>query len=324
MNTHKSLIPAALALLFLAACSSGGLGDIYGGGSPNASNYEIRGTVDYVDTASRSIYLTNVTGYTSMLSSGGGDSVRVYFDDRTPVEYQGQTYRPQDLERGDQVAVRVDESGNQLHADSMTVIYNAGGTGSGSTFPTYGSSVRGTVRYVDASRRTIEVDRGSGSPVIVEFDTNTPVYYSNETYRVTDLERGDEVDIRVRDLGSGRMIATDITVTRNVSGGGTFGSGTGSSQLSTFRGTVRHVDTARRTIELESTTWISGFNTGAGSGMSSTMIVQYDANTGVDVQGRLHPVDGLERGDVVEVHARRLGSSSYMAERLVLVRDVRR
>jgi hypothetical protein len=324
MNTHKALIPAALAVLFLAACSTGGgIGDILGGGSPNASNYEIRGTVDHVDTASRSIYLTNVTGYTSMLSSGGGDSVRVYFDDRTPVEYQGQTYRPQDLERGDQVAVRVDESGNQLHADSMTVIYNAGGTGSGSTFPTYGSSVRGTVRHVDSSRRTIEVDRGSGSPVIVEFDTNTPVYFSNQTYRVTDLERGDEVDIRVRDLGSGRVLATDITVTRNVSGGGTFGSGSGSSQLSTFRGTVRFVDTARRTIELESTTWISGFNTGAGTGMS-TMIVQYDTNTGVDVQGRLHPVDGLERGDVVEVHARSLGGSSYMAERLVLVRDVRR
>lgn len=323
MNMHKSLIPAALALLFLAACSSGGLGDIYGGGSQNdTSNYELRGTVDYVDTASRSVYLTNVSGYTSMLSSGGsGDSVRVYFDDRTTVEYQGQTYRPEDLERGDQVAVRVDESGNRLLADRMTVTYNAGGTGSGSTYPTYGSTIRGTVGYIDSSRRTIEVNRGSGAPVIVEFDTNTPVYWSNQTYRVTDLERGDEVDIRFRDLGSGRVAATDITVTRNVSGGGSIGSGT-SSQLSTFRGTVRYVDTSRRTIELDSPTWISGFNTGAGT--SSTMIVQYDANTSVDVQGRLHPVDGLERGDVVEVHARNLGGSSYVAERLVLVRDVRR
>src|SRR5262245_33999295 len=127
MNTYKSLAAAALALVLLAACGSSGMGDVLGGGSQN--RYEIRGTVDSVDLNNRTILLTNVSGYTSMLSNGGGSSVRVHFDDRTPVEYNGQSYRPADLERGDQVSVRVDESGNSLVAESVSVLRDVSGTG---------------------------------------------------------------------------------------------------------------------------------------------------------------------------------------------------
>lgn len=296
------------------------MGDIFGGGDSN-QRYEIRGTVDYVDPNSRSVYLTNVSGAnTSMISSGRGDSVRVYYDDRTPVSWQGQTYRVTDLERGDQVLVRVDESGNQLLAESMTVTHNVS-TGGSSTYPSYGSTIRGTVRYIDTSRRTIEIDRGSGSVTYVEYETNTPVAYNNRSYRVTDLERGDEIEVRVRDLGSGRFLAQDVTVLRNVSSG-TFGGGTTSSDLSTIRGTVRYVDTSRRTIELESVSWISRFNSSTGTG-SSRVVVSYDANTSVDVSGRSHPVSGLERGDVIEVQVSNPSSSMPFAQRIVLVRDVR-
>ncbi|MGZ5433005.1 MAG: hypothetical protein ACXWH7_08765, partial [Thermoanaerobaculia bacterium] len=62
MNKPKALTAATLALLFLAACGSSGIGDILGGGT-GASEYEIRGTVDSVDTSSRVVHLTNVTGY---------------------------------------------------------------------------------------------------------------------------------------------------------------------------------------------------------------------------------------------------------------------
>ena len=117
MKTTKSLAAASLLLILLAACGS--VGDVLGGGSgQQQGTYEIRGTVDSIDPNSRSIYLTNVSGYTSMLS-GGGNAVRVYYEDRTPVEYNGQTYRTTDLERGDEVAVRVDESGNTLMAESV-------------------------------------------------------------------------------------------------------------------------------------------------------------------------------------------------------------
>jgi hypothetical protein len=214
---------ASLAVLLLAACGS--LDDIYSPGSNQPDNYEIRGTVDSIDLNGRSILLRDVSGYQSMLS-GGNNTVRVYFDDQTTVSYQGQTYRPGDLERGDQVAVRVDESGNKLNAESMTVLHD-------------------------------------------------------------------------------------------VSGGGSV-----SSNLSTLRGTVRYVDTSRREIELESTSWISRFDSGSGTS-TSRYIIRYDANTSVDVQGRLHPVANLERGDVIEVQTQNTSGSTLFAERIYLVRDVR-
>ena len=319
MTKPKSLAAATLALLFLAACgSSGGLGDILGGGT-GANDYEIRGTVDHVDTNSRIVYLTNVSGYSNMLSNGGsGDSVRVYFDENTTVGYQGQTYRVADLERGDEVSVRVDESGNQLHAESMTVLRDV--STSGSTYPgsgVYDSTVRGTVRYVDTSRRTIEIDRGSGSLMTVEYETSTPVRWNNQAYRAADLERGDEIEIRLSDTGTSRNLARDITVIRSVSSGST-GS---SSQMSTIRGTVRYVDTSRRTIELESATWASGFNPGANT--TSRVIVSYGSNTQVSVSGQFHPVSGLERGDVIEVQVSNANATTPFADRIWLVRDVR-
>jgi predicted RNA-binding protein len=318
MKTTKYLAAASLALILLAACGSAG--DILGGSGQQQSNYEIRGTVDSVDLNSRSIYLTNVTGYTSMLSNGGS-AVRVYYDDRTPVEFNGQSYRPTDLERGDQVTVRVDESGNTLMAESVSVTRDVS---SGSSYPTYPSgsyesNIRGTVRYIDTSRRTIEVDRGNGSTTFVEFETNTPVYFNNQTYNPVDLERGDEIDIRTRDLGNGRFLAQDISVIRSISSNGSIG-GSGSTQTSTIRGTVRNIDTYNHTIELESTNWISGFNSGTSS---SRTIIHFDTNVGINVNGRTEALTGLERGDVIEAQVTRDSSGSTLwAQRLSLIRDV--
>lgn len=331
MIKSKSLAAASLALLFLAACgTSGGIGDILGGGGSSANDYEIRGTVDYVDTSARVVYLTNVSGYSNMLSngSGSGNSVRVYYDTDTTVGFNGQTYRVADLERGDEVAVQVDESGNQLHAESVTVLRDASNGTSSSTYPgsgVYGSTIRGTVRYVDTSRRTIEVDRGNGSLMTVDYESATPVYWNNQSYRASDLERGDEIEIRLSDSGSSsRYLARDITVIRNVStnNSGVYGGSSTSSQYATIRGTVRYVDTSRRTIELESASWANGFQ-GGSTNTGSRVIVSYGSNTNVDVSGQLHPVSGLERGDVVEVQVSNPNATTPFADRIWLVRNVR-
>ncbi len=319
MNKYKSLAVLSLAVLLLGACASSDGGGIFGGGNQN--NYEIRGTVDSVDLNSRVIYLTNVSGYNTSMLSGGGNSVRVYYDDRTTVAYQGQNYRPQDLERGDEVTARVDESGNNaLLAESVTVTRDvSSGTGSVYDNGTYGTTLRGTIRNVDTSRRTIEIDRGYSSTVMVEYDnTSLPVYFNNQTYRVSDLERGDEVEIRGRDLGNNRYLAQDVTVTRSISAGNT-GS---SSQYATVRGTVRYVDTARRTLELESASWITGFQ--SGNSGTNRMTFQYDTNVGVSVSGQIHPVENLEAGDVVEVQFRNSNATMPFVDRITLVRDVRR
>jgi hypothetical protein len=326
MRTKLTAVPGALlALLLLAGCGSTG-GDIFGGNQPTNSptSNTIRGTVDSVDVNGRSILLANTNGYSSMLSSGGnGSTVRVYFDNQTAVEYQGRTYRPEDLERGDQVDVRVSQSGNRLVADTVNVIYNAASNTS-STYPgstgSYNTTVSGTVTFVDTSRRTITVDTGYGRTTVVDYDTNVPVAYGGRSYNVTDLERGDQVDIRARDLGNGRFVADNITVTRSVSGTsgttGTYGN------VATIRGTVQYVDTARQTIELSQTSWMNGF-AGPSGGGSSTVIVHYDTNVRVDAMGQLSPVTNLERGDVVDVEVDSASSTSPWARTIRLVRDVR-
>ena len=87
------------------------------------------------------------------------------------------------------------------------------------------------------------------------------------------------------------------------------------------RGTVRYVDTSAHTSQLDQTNWVSGFNTNTNG---TTMTVQYDPNnTNVDVSGRLNPVSGLERGDVIDVQVSNAGSSLPFAQRITLVRNVR-
>lgn len=318
MTSYKSLAAGALALLLLAACGS--TSDILGGGSSNSNNYEIRGTVDQIDLNSHSIYLTNVSGYQNMLANSS-NALRVYYDNGTTVSYNGQNFRPEDLERGDEVTLRVDEdNSNRLIASAVNVTYdatrNGSMTSSGGTYGSYATSVTGTIRSINTANRTVEIQRTNGSYITVQYETNTPVYFGGRSYNVADLERGDEVTLRVQDYGSGRYVADDITVNRSISG-----STTGSStNLSTIRGTVRYVNTANRTIELESTNWINGFN--SGSSNTSTMIVQYGTNTQVEMSGRYYPITNLERGDVIDVQVRSLGGSSYLADRVMLVRDV--
>ena len=317
----KLMAVSALALIMLGACSSGGgLGDILGGGSGSSATNELRGRVDFVDTNNRYVVLTNVSGYGNMLSNtGGGDTVRVYYDNQTSVEYQGQTYQVADLERGDEVAVRVDQSGNQLHARSMSVLYDSSSGSGTSTYPgnTTASSVRGTVRYVDASRRTIEIDRSGYGTQTFEYDTNTYVTFSGRNYYPQDLERGDEVEIFLRDIGGGRFLANNITVLRSVSG---TGSGSYGTSTATVRGTVRYVDTSRREIGLEQTSWITRFNTGSNTG--SVSVIRYDANTNVEYNGQLYQPTNLERGDVIEVQVQNTGGTSFLANRITVVRDV--
>jgi hypothetical protein len=42
----------------------------------------------------------------------------------------------------------------------------------------------------------------------------------------------------------------------------------------------------------------------------------------VDVSGQLHPVAGLERGDIVDVQVQNASATTPFAQRIFLVRDV--
>src|SRR3954453_13240016 len=246
MNKYKTIAAATVALLLMAACGTSGnsIGDIFGGGNQSNGAYQIRGTVDSVDTRGQSILLTNVTGYNTNLNSGSASSVRVYYDNRTSLNVQGQSYRPDQLERGDEVTVNVNQSGNQLIAQTMDVTYNTrGGMASGSSYPnsnypnsnypnsTYPNSsqystIRGTIRNVDTTNQTIDIKNpnwitgfrtnNSSSRFVVRYDPNASVDYNGQMYPLTNLERGDVVDVQLQDLGSSNYVAQRLVLVRNV------------------------------------------------------------------------------------------------------------
>ena len=73
--------------------------DGYGGGYGN----DLRGSVALVDTRLRVIRLDG---------AGYGNNLQVAYDARTTVEYQGRSYRPENLQRGDLVRIQARQLGN--------------------------------------------------------------------------------------------------------------------------------------------------------------------------------------------------------------------
>lgn len=95
----------------------------------------------------------------------------------------------------------------------------------GSPSSTQSSDVKGTVSAIDTNARRIDLnvsyinnlrDDNNGQRGSVYYDSNTRVTYNNRDYGVTDLERGDEIEVKgVAD--NGRYIAQQIIVVRDVS-----------------------------------------------------------------------------------------------------------
>ena len=114
----------AIVLFSLAACNTidlGSLGDILG--STGASDRsDIRGTVQQVDTSNRVIIL-DVNTVNQLRDSRPGSSI--YYDNETTVVFQNQAYRPEDLERGDQVSVQGSNQNGRFYATRIEVLRDA-------------------------------------------------------------------------------------------------------------------------------------------------------------------------------------------------------
>ena len=98
------------------------------------------------------------------------------------------------------------------------------GTILGSPSSTQPSDVRGTVDYIDTNARRIDLNvsyvnnlrsTGSDQRGAIYYTNQTRVQYEGRDYAVTDLERGDEIEVRGYN-DNGRYVAETITVTRDV------------------------------------------------------------------------------------------------------------
>ena len=177
----------------------------------------------------------------------------------------------------------------------------------------YGNQVQGTVQHFDPgySRIVVDVDdpRMGRTQMDVRYDQNTRLFYQGRELAVAGLERGDV--IRFDAVQSGREWWTrQIEVVRDVRDGSGYGDSYGGNYGNELRGSVAYVDTRTRTIRLDA----AGYGT-------PTQVV-YDDRTTVDYQGRSYRPENLERGDVVRIQARQVGSNQWLAERIFVERSV--
>ncbi|MFL6236644.1 MAG: DUF5666 domain-containing protein [Thermoanaerobaculia bacterium] len=223
----RSFLAPLLAAAFLAGCGP----EYYPGdqrypegaygryGEPG----DLSGTVASVNPRARLIYIDEEDG------DRDAGPVVLSYDDGTTVRYQGRSFRPEDLERGDRIQVRVDRNDDgRLLAESIDVLYDVGQGGPpppptptprGDRDRDRGRGVdrdgglQGVIRSIDTEAQTLEIDR-SGERVTVSYDDRTPVRFQGERYSPDNLEWGDEVRIRVHDY-DGRLFAQEIVVVRD-------------------------------------------------------------------------------------------------------------
>ena len=177
---------------------------------------------------------------------GDRDEIVLFYDDDTTVEYQGRDFRPEDLERGDRIQATVDSRGDRRIAENIQVIYDASSDRDGRndrggmppdrpdqpgpSRPDRGdqpgtAALRGTIRSVDPSDRTLEIEpagaRGDDSQdmddqpsglVLVHYDAGTAVLYQGRSYGAENLEDGDVVEIHLRRGRDGQPVAAQILV----------------------------------------------------------------------------------------------------------------
>jgi hypothetical protein len=81
------------------------------------------------------------------------------------------------------------------------------------------------VRFVDPSTRTITIDSPTyvsgfqtnpGSAMTIEYNSSAQVNYQGQLHPVTNLERGDVIDVQVQKLSGGNYVAQNITLVRDV------------------------------------------------------------------------------------------------------------
>jgi hypothetical protein len=113
-------------VLLLAACGSGGLGDLGGIlGSPSSTQSStVQATVNYVDTQNQRIDIT--TNYVNGLRNTQTGQA-IYYDNNTRVVYNGRDYNVTDLERGDEISVTGSNVNGRYVADTITVTRNVRG-----------------------------------------------------------------------------------------------------------------------------------------------------------------------------------------------------
>jgi len=183
--TTLGALAIAVATATLGACSgAGGLGNVLGSVLGGGQSNQVAGAVLGVDTQAQQIGL----------QTSDGQQVALAFDNQTKVVYQGQLYAVTNLERGDQVVARIQQTQNGgYYTDSVEVtksVQGGGGTSAGGGASGSVQSFQGTVRQIDRSNGLFELQGSNGATVVVSLPYNVG---RNDQTRFQNLRTGETV-----------------------------------------------------------------------------------------------------------------------------------
>ena len=193
----------ASILVITSACSQlGGLGSVLGGGQPQTS--QVSGTVQGVDTRNQQI----------VIQQTNGQSIGLLFDSQTQVTYQNRSYSVTNLERGDRVTARIQQSNNGGYYTDLVQVDQSVQTSNGEV---YGSNtpsrvqgngngtvqqLQGRVQQVDRQNGIFTLDVGNYNVLTVSLPYNLN---QNDRNRFQNLRVGDAVRIYGVYLNNGRV-----------------------------------------------------------------------------------------------------------------------
>ena len=156
---------AALALASVGACSQAGslgsvLGSVLGGGQQGGS--QISGTIRQVDTRNQQL----------ALQQSNGQTVAIQYDNQTKVVYQNQQYSVSNLENGDQVTARVQQTQNGGYYTDLVQVDQSVQGSTGSTSNGQVQSLQGVVRRIDTQNGWFQIDGGNNTLITVYMPYN--------------------------------------------------------------------------------------------------------------------------------------------------------
>ena len=180
---------AGLSLVAVGACAGGGLGNVLGGvlggGGGGGQSGQVSGMVQGIDPRSRQIGIQMSNGQTLVLS----------YDEQTQVIYQNRNYAVTNLERGDQVTLRVHSNGNGYYTDLVQVDQSVSDS-RGGTMGGMGGAVgnvqalQGRVGQIDRANGLFTLEAGNGARVLVSLPSGVS---RNDVYTFQRLRPGDYV-----------------------------------------------------------------------------------------------------------------------------------
>jgi Domain of unknown function (DUF5666) len=272
--------------------------------SPASSRYE--GVVRQVNAADSRLVIEN----------DAREMLTILGTPTTPVYYQRETYRIENIEVGDRI--RVDPSSTtsgDIRARSIEVISSVsdnttpGGTSRTNTV----GSISGRVTYVDTRANTFRVDTGRGTDVTVDVARATDD--KRTRVKANDFLVGDRVTATGTWVGQNTFRATTIRwgLDNTTAGGTTSGTGSSSSDTPARPEYISVViyGTVQDTLKSSSTISVKDKD------MDRTIRVMLSEDFAVRTKtGTYTTADTLKQGDQVVVKAYRDNYGNYIAQTL--------